>query len=234
MYGYIYRVTVTNPSSVFNNCYYIGKSKYNKCDKKYHDSSLYLRQYKKKWGLAGLDRKILCECETEQLLNDTEKKYIAECQHDLFKNGGLCLNIALGGTGGDTISNNKNYTEICKKRSISESGIKNPMYGKNYQCYGLKRRTDNLKGKTFNEIFGKEKAKLIKEKFSKNRLGKKHSVETRLKMSKNNVGSKGMHWYNNGIKNYLGFNCPSGYISGRIKADCEKISKGRKARYAKK
>ena len=53
-------------------------------------------------------------------------------------------------------------------------------------------------------------------------------------MSKNNVGSKGMHWYNNGIKNYLGFGCPPGYISGRIKADCEKISKGRKARYAKK
>ena len=42
MYGYIYQVTVINPLSKFNNCYYIGKSKYNKCDKKYHNSSLYL------------------------------------------------------------------------------------------------------------------------------------------------------------------------------------------------
>jgi len=54
--------------------------------------------------------------------------------------------------------------EICNKISIATSGKNNPMYGKNYQSYGLVKRAKESKGKTMEEIFGKEKAKEKKEK----------------------------------------------------------------------
>lgn len=216
MFGYIYKVIVNNPKSTFDKCYYIGKSLYNKCNKKYHDSSFYLKKYKKKWGLIGLSRQILCECKTLEELNTKEKFYISECQTDLFINGGFCLNIAKGGDGGDTFSNNPEKDKISLKKSLAELGKNNPMYGKNYQTYGLKLRMQQLKGKTFEEFYGEEKAKQIKENYRKGHLGKKHSIKTRLKMSLNNVGSKGMHWYNNGLINKLDFNCPKGFKPGRI------------------
>lgn len=217
MIGYIYKVTVNNPKSIFHNCYYIGKSLYNKCNKKYHDSSYYLKKYKKKWGMFGLSREILQKCFNIDDLNNSEKRYIEQYQHDLFINGGLCLNIAKGGTGGDTFSNNPNKEQIRLKRSMSESGKNNPMYGKNYQAYGLIKRMQQIKGKTFEEFYGKEKANLIKQHYRESHLGKKHSEETKLKMSLNNTGSKGMHWYNNGIINKLGFECPEGFNPGKLK-----------------
>lgn len=216
MFGYIYKVTVTNSESIFNNCYYIGKSLYVKKNKKYHDSSYFLKNYKKKWGLFGLSREILCECNNLEELNSAEKKYIFDCQNDLFINGGLCLNIAKGGDGGDTFSNHPNKEEINRKKSIKESGKNNPMFGKNYQSYGLINRMKQIKGKTFEEFYGKEKAKEIKQRYRKSHIGKKHSKETKLKMSINNVGSRGMHWYNNGTINKLTFNCPEGFKPGKL------------------
>ena len=222
-YGYIYKVTVNNPKSVFDGCYYIGKSLYIKDNKNYHDSSTYLKKYKKKWGLDGLIREILCDCENEESLRQTEKEYISLYQCDLFKDGGKCLNIAMGGFGGDTITNNPRYKEIITKRSQSESGKKNPMYGKNYQCYGIKNRMKKMKGKTFEEFYGEEKAKIVRQNISKGHIGLKHSEETKLKMSINNVGSKGMHWYNNGKKNILSLVCPDGFTKGQLPRKRRKI-----------
>lgn len=51
--------------------------------------------------------------------------------------------------------------------------------------------------------------------------GKKHSEESKKKMSASShhlktKGSKGMHWYNNGTDNILAYDCPEGYIKGRL------------------
>ena len=46
------------------------------------------------------------------------------------------------------------------------------------------------------------------------------SAETRKKLSevhKGNTNTKGMRWYNNGIKNIMSKECPDGFIPGRIK-----------------
>ena len=53
--------------------------------------------------------------------------------------------------------------------------------------------------------------------------GKKHSEESLRKMSESHKvhpptkGSKGMHWYNNGKVNAYAYECPEGYIKGRLK-----------------
>lgn len=54
-----------------------------------------------------------------------------------------------------------------QKRSELTSGNKNPMFGRNDQCYkngGLAEINHNKKGRTYEEIFGKKKAKEIKSK----------------------------------------------------------------------
>ncbi len=55
-------------------------------------------------------------------------------------------------------------------------GEGNPMYGKNEQAYGIINRAKENSGKTYEEIFGVEKAKIIKETMSKNRKGKPHNL----------------------------------------------------------
>ena len=53
--------------------------------------------------------------------------------------------------------------------------------------------------------------------------GKIHSEESLRKMSESHKGhpptkgSKGMHWYNNGKVNKFSYECPEGYIKGRLK-----------------
>ena len=69
----------------------------------------------------------------------------------------------------------------------------NGTYGKNDHTYGLKKRGKFLKGKTYEEIFGKKRAKEIKNKISKNLTGNKngfygktHSQKLKDNMKKNN------------------------------------------------
>lgn len=88
------------------------------------------------------------------------------------------------------------------KRILSESkkGEKNPMYGKSSPRKGAqlskdqKEKLSNLyKGKTYEERYGKKKAKEIREKLkgaSSHMKGKKHSEVSREKMSKSHIGIK--------------------------------------------
>ena len=77
-----------------------------------------------------------------------------------------------------------------------------------------------------------------KMKGNKNALGYKHSEETRKKMSEarkgktkseehkkklseshkgKNIWTKRMHWYNNGKENKFCYECPDGFIPGRLR-----------------
>lgn len=62
-----------------------------------------------------------------------------------------------------------------------------------------------------------------RRKLSESMKGKHHNEESRRKMSESHKGhpptkgSKGMHWYNNGIVNNLAYECPNGFVKGRLK-----------------
>ena len=66
--------------------------------------------------------------------------------------------------------------DFKKKLSKAMSGENNPMYGKNYQSYGLKRWANEAKGKTFDEIFGEEKSKEIRKNLSNKTSGKNNPM----------------------------------------------------------
>ena len=62
-----------------------------------------------------------------------------------------------------------------------------------------------------------------KQKLREANLGKKHSCETRMKMSLSakgkNTWAKGRHWYNNGIVTVGAYECPEGFVPGRLKKE---------------
>ena len=90
-----------------------------------------------------------------------------------------------------------------------------------------RRMSEARKGKYVGEnspVYGKRYSEETKKKMSEAHKGKKMSEETRKKMSaakkgKNigNTNTKGMHWYNNGKESKLCYECPDGFVPGRIK-----------------
>ena len=51
-------------------------------------------------------------------------------------------------------------------------------------------------------------------------VGRKLSKESKLKISRSHIGENnanyGKRWYNNGIQSVMAFECPEGYVLGRL------------------
>ena len=94
----------------------------------------------------------------------------------------------------------KHLSEETKKK-LSEAhkgkqaGENNPMYGKHHSAESIQKMSEAKKGENHPMY------------------GKKHSEET-----KNKIGEahKGKHWYNNSKINKLCYECPPGFIPGRL------------------
>lgn len=103
---------------------------------------------------------------------------------------------------------------------------------------GVRRRFEAQKGKKLSEETkaklsashkGKKHSEEAKRKISEAQKGKKYALgckrssETRAKISASKkgheptLGSKGMHWFTNGITSVLAFECPEGFVKGRLK-----------------
>lgn len=94
------------------------------------------------------------------------------------------------------------YSNVRTEISMSLSGKNNPFYGKHHSEETRKKISEKQKG-TKHHLYGK-----------------KRSSETRKKISNALIGNKsttGYHWYNNGIKTVYTFECPDGFVKGRLK-----------------
>ena len=152
-------MVIYKTTNLINNKFYIGKDKFDKKD--YLGSGLILKRAIAKHGIDNFKKEILQTCNTKEELNEAEIYWIK------FYNATdktIGYNIALGGAGGDTYTNNPNL-EIIKAKF---AGKNNPFYNKKH-------------------------TKKTKEKIRKSRLGQKswnsgktnvYSVETKIQMSK--------------------------------------------------
>jgi len=124
-------------TNLINNKIYIGKD--TTSDQNYFGSGLLIRRAIKKYGIENFKKEILDETDNYEDLSIKEKYWIENFNSTNIEIG---YNISKGGDGGDTLSNNPNLDII--KEKISNSSL--------------------VKGKTYEEAFGEEKAKEYKEK----------------------------------------------------------------------
>ncbi|NCP97776.1 GIY-YIG nuclease family protein [archaeon] len=163
--------------NVLNNKIYIGQTTqnihkrfYQHCVRK---NNYYLSNAIKKYGAENFIIEEIDRADSFDELNTKEIYYISYYNSTDNKIG---YNISEGG-----------HSPILR-------GEKNGMYGKTHSDEVKKRLSDIIKGKTWVERLGEEKALICKQKMSKNNLGSKRSEETKQKMSDN-------HWLKN--KGYL-------------------------------
>ena len=118
----------------------------------------------------------------------------------------------------------KSSEETKQKMRAAKKGDKNPFYGKKHSDEAKKKIGEAKKGNK--HALGCKRSEETKKKMSeamkgnKHALGCKRSEETKKKMSekaKGNTNVKGKHWFNNGKECKFCFECPEGFVPGRIK-----------------
>ena len=124
-------------TNLINKKFYIGKD--TSSDSNYFGSGLLIKRAIEKYGLKNFQKEIIDETDNYEELSLKEKYWINHFNSTNLKTG---YNISIGGDGGDTLSNHPNLDLI--KEKISNGSI--------------------VKGKTYEEVFGEEKAKKYKEK----------------------------------------------------------------------
>lgn len=255
MYGYIYKITINNPESHFDQCYYIGQHKYN--GKSYFGSGILLTEYKNKYGTNGLFKEILCECSSLEELNQKEQEYVSDLYlTDAFDEGGKCLNLVAGGGSSQQISNStrlKHKKASTGRKMSEESKRKLSIAKKGKPCLKNrgKFRSEETKEKMRIASTGRKLSEETKEKIRQAHLGKKLSEKTKFlignasKVRKLSEETKeklkkqklGCHWYNNGIIQIFVKECPEGFVPGilfRKKYKIKPYNNGNITVYAKK
>ena len=71
------------------------------------------------------------------------------------------------------------------------------------------------KGRIFTDKHKSNLSKAAKKRIITEEEKKKIS-ETRKRLHIVTRGSTGMHWFNNGVENVMSFECPEGFVPGRL------------------
>jgi len=177
----IYKTT-----NLINNKIYIGKDKKN--NPKYLGSGKLLKYAFKKYGKENFKKEIIQQCQTLEELNELETVWILKLES--FKRE-IGYNIALGGEGGDTMSNNPEKCEIYKKHSIDMINWHDlnihPMKGKHHSLETKNKLQLTSSGENngmYQHIYTEETI----EKQRNAKLGKKHTKEQNKKQSERQKG----------------------------------------------
>ena len=189
---YIYRIT-----NLINGKTYIGQHKYKKLNDSYMGSGVLIKRAIKKHGIENFKKEILeFNIPTVELANDWEQMYI------LFERakGKSEYNIANGGNGTGTVSE-----ETKRKMSKLNKGRKHSEETK-------RKISEANKGKSRNKghiPWNKDKKGLQ----TPPNKGIPLTEEQKKNLSK---VRKGLRWFNNGEISIMCFECPEGFIPGRI------------------
>lgn len=183
---------------------YVGQRKSSKeCYKdNYMGSGKLLIKAKKKYGIENFEKFLIQYCYSKEETDKAEKFWIAEYR----RRGKAEYNIADGGQGGSTYKGKHLSEETKRKMSEANKG--------QYVSEETKRKMSEAnKGKHNISRLGKHHSKETKRKMSEAHKGHLVSEETRKKLSE---AKKGRYWFNNGVTSIRAFECPYGFVPGRV------------------
>ena len=172
--------------NLINNKFYIGKDSKN--DEKYYGSGKIIKESIKKYGKDNFIKITLEECSNLEDLNSKEIYWI-----NFFESTKYGYNIALGGEGGDTISNHPEKILIAEEHSKKMKLEKyNKRIGNKFEPL-----SDEVKEKIRNKLIGKSWGNHTddsKKKISEKAKGRVVSEKTREKIRNKLIGkSWGSH-----------------------------------------
>jgi len=151
-----------------NNRKYIGVDSND--NPKYLGSGVIIKLAIKKYGKENFIKEIIESNENIEYIFEREKYYVTKYNAINSKD---FYNLSDGGKGGNTLNNPDTYIKWKKNApNIVEFNIK------------------NLKNKTYDEIYGEERATVEKEKRSVSLIGHEVLKETREKISRSNKGKE--------------------------------------------
>ena len=120
-----------------------------------------------------------------------------------------------------SVESKKKNSEAHKGKHLSEETkkkISDARKGKPKSAETRKKMSEAMKGNK--HALGCKRSEETKKKMSEAQKGKLISEEHKNKISEANKGNsyaKGMHWFNNGKENKYCYECPDGFVPGRIK-----------------
>ena len=205
---YIYQITNT-----INGKTYIGQHKYKKLNDKYMGSGIILKQAQKKYGKENFTKEILYSRIRDKETADAMEIWVIKRER---AKGKAEYNIADGGEGGDTYNrlSTDDYNARISKLSNTLKGHPSWTKGKHWKV--SKPRTEEMNRRNSEAHKGKVAwNKGIKDWMSDEA---KESLRKYMKLiKKGNTNVRGKKWYNNGTKCTMAFECPEGFVPGRLK-----------------
>ena len=101
------------------------------------------------------------------------------------------------------------FLTTSEHRSLHTKGESNPNFGKQFSEETRKKMSESQKGKHLSEE--------TRKKMSESRKGKQFSEEHKNKLSEAHKGKhKGRHWFNDGKINKFCYECPAGFVTGKL------------------
>ena len=115
------------------------------------------------------------------------------------------------------------------KLSERNKGENNPRWGCHISEEHRRKIIETNKKRVYTDEMRANISRAQKKSYAEGRvppmLGRNHTQEAKYRVSKANKGRK---YYNNGIIEVMRFECPEGFVPGRLPSIKEKISKGAK------
>ena len=239
-FGYIYLITDT-----LHNKQYIGQRRGYKLDENYYGSGRIIKDLIKKYGTNIFKREIIDYASSQEELSKKEIEYI-EKYNTFYPNGyNLTLRLQAIDPYERSCRHSEEFKgkmserlkNMWKKQKYKEKMIK--MSKENWENEDYRKRITECSKESWSNKEIREKridaihksiteerckkiSDKLKEKWKDETYSQKYkntmknirdSEEYRKKLSK---AAKGKHWWNNGINEILCYNCPDGFVAGRL------------------
>lgn len=148
------------------------------------DDKSYFQLAIDKYGKENFIWEVICECSTPKEMSEMEMRYIEEC-NTLRPNG---YNLTKGGEGSFWIGDNNPAKLNHTRKKISDKT-------KGRKREDLSERNKSNTGKTYEEIYGEETARKMRQQRVDAKIGKPSPIEWTVEMKQKSRESKSVYRY---------------------------------------